>query len=923
MKRNLILIIIAVLIAAVAAFILFTRNQISFVKDGSLYKAIPASSPVFVEISSLKAIPTENPVLTELAVLNDFAWFISEINKISELISENDEIQKSWARRPAILAFDFVGEDKLLPVIISPIKNSDELNGIEQLLSGLEGTDGSDPQVRKYTGHKIFSIKNTKGKSLHYCAAGGLIIISPESILIDKSLRQLNSENLTDIRNFNRVNKTVDSQSDFSWYINHHRFPELFTKILNGTTLSSENEFGETIKKNLRRDVLNLRSYAGWSELDMSFHDRLVSMNGITVADDSLNHFVTVFNGQQAESFQCDKALPKNTSFYIGYTFSNRDLFFENLIDYFKHSNTFYDREDLLKKMERRLGDDSRTVLKEMVENQVAAAITDISDDDKTTFFVVKVHSHKNAQAALEQMMQNYAGSKNIEFSSLYYNVSAEDGKTSRVYRFPYPSLPGVWFGETFAFAKANFAVIYDNYLVFASSENAMKEYLSDMALNYSLKEDRDYADFEREAENKANINVYANINRVLPLSKHIFTTDFSKKIEENSETLRKFEAISWQLVCEKEVYFNSLNLAIRDKPATDGREMWTCNLGAPVITKPQFVTNYNTNDKEIIAQDADNRLHLISSSGNIIWTIPVSGKIISEIHQVDVYRNGKLQYLFSTADKLYLIDRNGNNVSGFPVVFPSPATNGVNVFDYDNNRKYRYFVACENRKVYCFDENGKIVNGWEFGQTESAVTTPVQHFRVGNKDYIVFKDAGKIYIQDRRGATRVNVGTRFENSQNPLVLSHDGTPKIVATDKNGKVYYLYFDGKYAEKTDGGLSEKHLFTVDDLNRNRIPDFVFIDGDKLEVEDENGKSLYIEKLDNTITELPNIYTFSAQQKMVGITDTKANRIYLFNPNGKQHTGFPFKGNSQFSIGTMAGQMCLVVGNDDEELVCYGL
>ena len=923
MKRSLIVITIAVLIAVVAAFIFFTKDEVIFTKESSLYKAVPITSPVFIEFNSLKSVPVDNPVLAELFSVGKFNWFMSELQEITKLIDSNRDIQKSWARRPIILAFDFVGEDKLVPVIISSIKSSDELNGLEKLLSGLTGDREQTPQVRKYSGHKIFSISNNKGKNLYYSAAGGLIIISPESILMDKSLRQLNSDNLTDIRNFNRVQKTVGSQSEASIYINHQRFPELFTKVLNKTTKTNVNEFGETVKSNLRRDVLKLKDYAGWSELDVTFRNNLVSLNGITAADDSLNHFVTIFNGQQAESFQCDKALPRNTMFYIAFSFSDRDKFFDNLIDFFVHSNTFYEREELLKKMERGLGEDSRTILKDMIHNQVVAAVTDISDDDKTTLFIVKINSRKDSQAAFEQMMQNYAKSKNIEFNTLYFNLASENGKTNRVYRFPYPSLPGVWLGETFAFAKTNFASFYGEYLVFSSSEKAMKEYFSDMKLNYSLDKDRAYTAFKRTNESKANINVYAKINTAFPQCKQLFNTDFGKNIEENSEIAKKIEAFSWQLVCEKGVYFNSVNLALRNKTTTGNRELWACSLGASVALKPQFVTNHNNNEKEIIVQDSENRLHLISSTGNIIWTIPVSGKILSEIHQIDIYRNGKLQYLFNTSEKLYLIDRNGNNVSGFPVAFASPATNGINVFDYDNNRKYRYFIACQNRKVYAYDQNGKIVNGWDFGLTESEVTTPVQHFRVSNKDYIVFKDAGKIYIQDRLGETRVNVSARFENSQNPLVLNLDGTPKIIATDKNGKVFYLYFDGKYAEKTNGKFSENHLFAVDDLNGNQVPDFVFVDGNKLEVTDENGKSLYNEKLDNPITGLANIYTFSAQQKMVGLTDTKDNRIYLFTPTGKQYKGFPFRGNSQFSIGTLAGQLCVVVGNENKELVCYGL
>lgn len=924
MKRNLIIITIVAIIGALAATYYFTINRAIFSKETSLYKAVPISSPVFVEASSVRTIPFDNPLINALSGIESFGAATQKLEKTIDTISATKEIQSSWAKRPVILAFDFVGEDKLQPVLISKIRSSEELKGLELLLEKLMGVSGVTPQERKYSGYKVFSITNSNGYSLHYCAAGGLVIISPESILVDKSLRQLSSENLTDIRNFNRVNKTVTSQSDLSWYINHNRFPELWMHFLNGTTQTQVNEFGETIRHNLRREITGLRNYAGWSELDMTFHDNHIALNGITAADDSLNHFITVFDGQQPENGKADKVLPRNTSFFIGFTFSDRDRFFENLVDYFVHSNTYYEREEILKKIERRLGDDSRNTLRNMLDNEVVAAITGI-DEKLTTLFVVSLRSKKESQENFEAMLQNYASSKNVEFSSMYTSIKAGENKTFRVYHFPYPSFPGVWLGESFRFAKASYAAFYDDYLVFASSEKAMQEYLSDMELNYTLEEDRAYASFKRATENKANISTFTNVSRILPLSDRLFNSDLNTAVEANSDILRKFYGLSWQLVCDRDVYFNAINLGLYDRPQSNGRALWKADLGAQVASKPAIVTNHNNPaEKEVIVQDEDNRLHLVAANGTVLWTIPVSSKIISDIHQVDVYRNGNLQYLFNTEDKLYLIDRTGSNVSGFPVVFDSPATNGVNVFDYDNNRKYRYFLAFENHKVLAYDQNGKIVSGWKFGQTKSAVTTPVQHFRVSNRDYIVFKDQEKIYIQDRRGGTRVNVSARFENSQNPLVLNLDGTQKIVATDKNGKVYYLYFDGKFAEKTKGGLSSSHYFTVDDLDGNNTPDFVFVDGNRLEVADENGHKLYDEKMENPITTAPGIYTFSDKQKMVGITDSKENRIYLFDTNGKQYEGFPFNGNSAFSIGALTpGQLCVVSGNNRDELVCYGL
>ncbi|WP_340113505.1 outer membrane protein assembly factor BamB family protein [Maribellus mangrovi] len=926
MKRSLIIILATAVIAVIAVTIYFTRDKIAYSRETSLYKAIPVTAPVFVEFSSLKAVPADNPVLEQLSGIGGLNRALKKLEQITNDISSNKEIQKQWLKRPVILAFDLVGEDKLRPVFISKIKSAEELNGIQNLLMQLTNTSGVTPQERKYSGHKVFSYDLADGEKVHFCAAGGLIIISPESILLDKSIRQLNSENLTDIRNFMRVNKSVSSQSDMAWFINHQRLPELWNQVINGTTQTEVNEFGVTERHNLRRKAAELKDYAGWSELDMTFHDNHISLNGITAADDSLNHFVTIFKDQQAENFQADKALPRNTSFYFGFSFSDRDLFFQNLIDHFKHANTYYEREELLKKIEKNLGDESRTTFRNMVKNQAVAAITDISPENElSTLFVMNINSRKDGQKAFEEMMTRYASRKKVKVSSLYNSVKVENDKTYRVYQFPYPSLPGVWLGESFRFVKAKYAAFYDDYLVFASSEKSMKDYLSDMELNYTLSEDRAYDRFKRNTESKSNLNVYANVSRMLPLSKKLFNTDFNKAIETNSEVLNQFEAINWQLLSENGVYFNSINLALPDIESNDGDELWSCDLGADVSSKPQIVINHtNENEKEVIVQDEENRLHLVSADGNIIWSIPISGKILSEIHQMDMFRNGKLQYLFNTSEKLYLIDRNGNNVGNFPVTFESAATNGVSVFDYDNNHTYRYFVACENRKVYAFDQEGKIINGWLFEKTKSKVTTPVQHFRVNNRDYIVLKDESKIFIQNRRGATRVPVTTEFQNSRSPLVLNMNGTPKIVASDLAGKVYYLYFDGKVEEKPGGGFSASHYFTVEDLDGNNIPDFVFADGNQLEVADENGLTIYSEKLDNPVSGQPYIYTFSPREKMVGISDAEDNHIYLFKPDGKQVNGFPLRGSSAFSIGELKpGLFCVLVGNNREELVCYGL
>ena len=175
----------------------------------------------------------------------------------------------------------------------------------------------------------------------------------------------------------------------------------------------------------------------------------------------------------------------------------------------------------------------------------------------------------------------------------------------------------------------------------------------------------------------------------------------------------------------------------------------------------------------------------------------------MSEVFQIDYLKNGKLQFLFSTASGLHLIDRNGNYVTNFPVMLRSEATNGMALFDYDNRQDYRIFIAGKDRSIYVYDKAGALVKGWDFGKTEGVVEQEIKHFRIGSRDYIVFADAMRVYITDRQGNARVTPEKQFAKSaRNGLVLDRQSAegPRLVGTDVNGMIWSVYFNGKVGQQ---------------------------------------------------------------------------------------------------------------------------
>lgn len=215
-------------------------------------------------------------------------------------------------------------------------------------------------------------------------------------------------------------------------------------------------------------------------------------------------------------------------------------------------------------------------------------------------------------------------------------------------------------------------------------------------------------------------------------------------------------------------------------------------------VVGPVKVINHNTKAVEWILQDNKNRLYLFDDGGKKLWEAPIEDRIISEIVQVDRYKNGKLQYLFSTKSKIYLVDRNGVMVSGYPLKLTTQCNQGITLCDYDKNRNYRIFVPRSDKRIELFDIEGKKVSGWQSPILKSAPVTRVKHFRVGGKDYIVVADKSKLYIFDRKGNVRVNCNKVF-NLSGATVLTlekYRGQNVISVKDGAKKAIYINFIGK-------------------------------------------------------------------------------------------------------------------------------
>ena len=86
---------------------------------------------------------------------------------------------------------------------------------------------------------------------------------------------------------------------------------------------------------------------------------------------------------------------------------------------------------------------------------------------------------------------------------------------------------------------------------------------------------------------------------------------------------------------------------------------------------------------------------------------------------------------VFRTANNLYLIDRNGNEVKqlSFPIN-SSLFNNPISIFDYEKNRNYRILITEDNR-IKMYDSNGRIVSGFKHQLFDSNIINSPIHIRI------------------------------------------------------------------------------------------------------------------------------------------------------------------------------------------------
>jgi len=602
------------------------------------------------------------------------------------------------------------------------------------------------------------------------------------------------------------------------------------------------------------------KHFAEWSSLDLDITSSEIKVNGISLTGTGQS-FLDVFSGMDPREIETPKVCPED--FLTFYSFS-------------------FDSDKLRSNLKNISKDSIKRDLPEFLNHIREAASIKLKTGELLVLNASEIEIAKENLAGMGQEVENY---RNISIFEL------ED-----------PSIFKDLIPEIMHIPKIQFYGVLDHFIIFAEDKDLIKKTIIDFQNSNTIAGKTYYSELITSLSSESSILMLAR----LPEFYESLNSPNSEKFNFNKNSLAAFQIIKEDNFAHLHgIFSNSNDKAVNGNAA---EQIAAFKLEAPTSSTPYFFKNHQTDQMDMVIQDENNVLYLISNKGTVFWKKKLDSQITSPVFQVDLFKNGNKQLAFSTGYHLEVLDRNGNNVKPFPVKFNDPLTQPLSVFDYDNNRTYR-FVLVQDKKVYMLGPKGKAIKGFDFENAKTEIVKTPKHIRLGNKDYILISEkSGRLNILSRQGSIRVPVNENFNYSENEW-FGNEG--KFISSSSDSNLISVTQSGAVSRKNLEFADNHRLIANDDL-------LVYLNENELSI---NEKKI---ALDFGLYTDPQLFEIG-NRSLIAITDLQAQKVLVFDQNAELLPGFPVYGTSKVDIANadLDSRLELLVRGDENEILLYKL
>jgi len=542
-----------------------------------------------------------------------------------------------------------------------------------------------------------------KGLTARYAVADRSMVIASESeALVQSSLRHLDkSMSVMDAPGFTEASDLVSSD-DVLIVSNIHAsylLPAVFTK-----KYASYSGF--------------MSRLSDWTAFDISEGGRTFSMDGSVVYDSDAAEFMTVLQNAQPSVSSLSEMIPSYTVFAASLPLGDIEAYVTGYKAYL----------------------DSRQLLQKSNANQKSlSGKAGIAPYDLMTSIGVREVASVSFMAGGKLETVNMIRTDKDIPEVLFKGTEGFSKKaySPAVHSWPYAGFAASVFGNLFSLADES-CFTWMNGWVISGSMNAVQEYVDGRALEYTLSQYMaDASQPDLLAERKSTFVSYFSFSEDYKVLDNAFKTAFLKfaaPLYEGAEYAPAVVSVApGKSAPAVSVDVMKLQLQKTKAPAFE-RDTTV------VVPKGPFqVRNSGTGKMNSFYQNSHLSLCL-SEDGKDLWGVPFKEPLCGTAQNVDYYANGKLQIVFGAGSKVYMIDRLGRYVTGFPVDLGKEILIGPDVYDFNGSKKYNVMVLHKDNTVEMYNLKGQKPSSWKGIRAEETIKALPERITVGGNSFWVVR---------------------------------------------------------------------------------------------------------------------------------------------------------------------------------------
>ena len=746
MFRKILKISVPIILVGVIFLIAYNAYQKTQDITESSIAVIPANASVILQLNDVKNLYISlkgSNIWNKLQNIKQIEVITKQAKQISEFFITNQTV---FASNSLFISFHKVSPDKSATLFSISFKR-EFLKENKEIIALF----ADDIVISKYDNQTIYF---SESLNRYFSFKNDILFYSDDKMLLTDAIRTSNehTDDLFINSLFSDCYSTISKSADINLMINYNNLFALSNIFTNAQS--------------------KLTHFSEWTATDVKLKDNAILASGLSTLNSSVNNFIDIFDGQKNQILNILDIIPENTTQLFAIAFNNQQKLYEKKNEILQYKNEFWSWDKNRKAMQGSSNINYNEFINE-IDNEAGIFNTSSSFSSDNTYTYFNTKESIRASSLLQEMI-----------------ISSSDYKDFRINKIIANNLTANLFGELFKTNNPFFTTIND-YFIFGRSVVSLEYIIDNYTLNNILSNNKSFKNFSSYISNDANIFLYINPGKTAQTLKNSLID--SESFSHNPDSMSKFTAFSLQINTSKNVMLHSLCLFHDNKYKESIKEEWYYPLDTNSTMHPQFVDNHFTKEKMILVQDNFNNLIALNTSGEKLWSKQIGNKILGKISFIDAYKNNKFQALCNTRNQLYLIDRNGKFVDGFPKNLPNSTSMAHSLIDYDKNKNYRIIIIGDDNMLYNLNKEGNNVDGWKYTKTTHRITQNPIHFVVNGKDYILHAtNNSTAKLLARNGTDRVT----FKDVQSfttPVNISENGT--LYAITSENKLWTAYING--------------------------------------------------------------------------------------------------------------------------------